>query len=234
MMSRVIKDYFTAFRWSNFREKVANTAYMIVYFTTMLPIIIDVYDSIKDTLIYYAVLLPVVHTLNSACLHIMRMPKLMYMLPLSREMKREYIVKSGIFRICFCSGVGVVCTLPLLLLESCHIFTYLLIVYNLITWSLIFCGMNERYNIEEREAWPKVAKSDCRGVIQGVNVFFTAMALIGLASMLFFDDGQVNVYANLLFAVPALIIQLPLTIKHMSYWNTAVEKAMSYETSYDK
>lgn len=234
MMGRVIKDYFAAFRWSNFNKKVSNTAYMIVYFTTILPMVAGVYEKLDYALVYYAVLIPVIHTLNSACLHIMKMPKIMYMLPLSQDMKRDYIVKSGIFRICFCSGFGIVCTLPLLFLKSCHIFTYLLIVYNLITWSLIFCGMNERYNIEEREAWSNVVKSDYRGIDQGINVFFTAMALIGLVCMLCWDGGMVNVYANLLFAVPAVLIQLPLTIKHMSYWNKAVEKAMNYETSYDK
>ena len=33
MTARIIRDYFAAFRWSNFKTKVANSLYMIVYFT---------------------------------------------------------------------------------------------------------------------------------------------------------------------------------------------------------
>lgn len=233
MTARIIRDYFAAFRWSNFKTKVANSLYMIVYFAVIFPVIMGMYEKVQYAIIYYLIAIPTIHTVNSGCLHIMKMPKQMYLVPLSQQMKREYIVKSAIFRICFCTLFGAVCTLPLVIFDMCHVITYVVIVYNILTFALIFCGMNERYNIEEREAWPQI-KSDTRGIVQGIDIVITTFSLFGIAFLLCQDEGMRNVYVNLIFIIPAILFQLPLTIKHMSYWNKAVEKAMNYEISYDK
>lgn len=233
MTGRVIKDYFTAFRWSNFKEKVAHFAYLVVYFSAILPTIVGFFETWKSALVYVLMMIPTIHILNSGSLHIMKMPKMMYMVPLTQDMKREYIVKSALFRICFCSLLGMICTLPLVLMGICRVITYVVLVYDYVTFALLLCGMNERYGIEERDAWQET-KSDCRGLIQGVNIFLTVISLFGIACMLCWDGGMVNVYANLIFIIPAILFQLPLTIKHMTYWNTAVEKALSYERSFDK
>ena len=233
MMGRVIKDYFAAFRWGNFKEKVAHFAYLVVYFSAMLPTIAGFFETWKSALVYVLMMIPTIHVLNSGSLHIMKMPKMMYMVPLTNDMKKEYIVKSAIFRICFCSFLGMICTLPLVLLGICRVITYVVMVYDYVTFALLLCGMNERYGIEERDAWQE-ARSDCRGLIQGIDMIITVISLFGIACMLSWDGGMVNVYANLLFIIPAILFQLPLTIKHMTYWNTAVEKALSYERSFDK
>lgn len=233
MMGRVIKDYFAAFRWGNFKEKVAHFAYLVVYFATILPVIGGFFDKWEYALVYFLMMIPTIHMLNSGSLHIMKMPKMMYMVPLTKEMKREYIVKSAIFRICFCSLLGMICTLPLVLLGLCGIVTYVIIVYDYVVFSLLLCGMNERYGIEERDAWQE-ARSDCRGLIQGIDMIVTVISLFGVACMLCSDVRLFPVVANWLFAIPAILFQLPLTIKHMKYWNTAVEKALNYERSFDK
>ncbi len=233
MRGLIIRNYFAAFRWDNFKTKVANSLYMIVYFSVLFPVIIGFYEKPEYAVTYYLIAIPTIHTVNSAAVHIMRMPKMMYMVPLSRDMKKEYIVKSALFRIGFCALLGVVCALPLVLLGMCRVITCIVLIYDFVTLALILCGMNERYGIEEREAYPPV-KSDCRGIIQGVNLLITIISLFGIACMLCWDDGPVNVYANLIFIIPGILVQLPLTIKHMSYWNEAVNKALAYEASYDK
>lgn len=233
MTGRIVKDYFVAFRWSNFKTKVAHFFYLNVYFSIMLPAVAGFFEKGEYALVYFLIMIPTIHIFNSGALHIMKMPKLMYMVPLTQEMKREYIVKSAIFRICFCSLLGALCTLPLVLLGICRVITYVVLVYDFVTLALIFCGMNERYSIEERETWPEV-KSDCRGIIMAVDIMLTIISIFAIACMLSWDGGQVNVYANLLFIIPAILFQLPLTIKFMSGWNKAVEKALSYEISYDK
>ncbi len=233
MTKRIVKDYFLAFRWGNFKEKVANALYMILYFTVLFPVIVGFYEKVQYVITYYLIAIPTIHIINSGALHIMRMPKLMYMVPLNENQKREYIVKSAIFRICFCTLLGTVCGLPLVLLGWCRVITYVIIVYDILTLALLFCGMNERYGVEEREKYPPV-KSDYRGIVQWVDVFLTIISIFGISCMLCWDDGPVNVYVNLVFIIPAILFQLPLTIKHMTYWKKAVEKAMHYEASYDK
>lgn len=235
MTGRVIKDYFTAFRWSNFKEKVAHFAYLVVYFFTVFPVLVGFFETWESALIYVLMMIPTIHILNSGSLHIMKMPKMMYMVPLTNDMKKEYIVKSAIFRICFCSLLGMICTLPLVFMGICRVITYVVMVYDYVIFALLLCGMNERYGIEERDAWQE-ARSDCRGLIQGIDMIITVISLFGIACMLSWDanEGKENVYENLLFIIPAILFQLPLTIKHMKYWNTAVEKALNYERSFDK
>ncbi len=216
MMGRIIKDYFGAFRWSNFKTKVANLAYMVVYFTSILPVLGGFFEKAEYALIYFMIAIPIIHIMNSSCIHTMKLPKLMYMVPLSQEMKREYIVKSTIFRICFCTGLGVICALPILLLDLCNIVTFFLIIYNALTLALLLCGMTERSSIKV------------------VNMCVTFISIFLIACMLCMDVKLMTKEVPLLFLIPAVLIQLPLTIKHMSYWNTAVDKAMSYEASYDK
>ncbi len=235
MMGRVIKDYFAAFRWGNFKGKVANFAYLIVYFFTILPTVAGFFETWESTLIYVLVMIPTIHILNSGALHIMKMPKMMYMVPLTKDMKREYIVKSAIFRICFCSFLGMICTVPLVIMGLCSVITYAVLVYDYVTFALLLCGMNERYGLEERNVWQET-RSDCRGLIQGIDMIITVISLFGIASMLSWNinEGKARVYENLIFAIPAILFQLPLTIKHMTYWDTAVDKALSYERSFDK
>lgn len=233
MTKWIIKDYFAAFKWNNFKSKVANSVYMMIYCTTFLPIIGGYFEKAEYVAVYFLMAIPLIHILNSGMLHIMRMPKLMYMLPLSHSMKRDYIVKSTIFRICFCTLLGIACTVILIALKLCGVITGILIIYNVFTLSLLFCGMNERYAIEEREKWPEV-KSDGRGLMQGIDIFVTIISSFGISAMLCSDVNLFPVRANWLFAIPAVFIQLPLTIKYMSYWNKAIEKALSYETSFDK
>ena len=233
MTKQVVKDYFLAFRWGNFKERVANFLYMVVYFSVILPCIAGFFEKWEYALVYCLMLIPTIHMLNSGAIHIMKMPKMMYMVPLTQDMKREYIIKAAMFRICFCSFLGMICTLPLVLLGLCGIITYVIIVYDYVTFALLLCGMNERYGIEERDAWQET-KSDCRGLIQGIDIVITVFSLFGIACMLCSDVKLFPVVANWLSAIPAILFQLPLTIKHMSYWNTAVEKALSYERSFDK
>lgn len=234
MTSQIIRNYFDGFRWSNFKGKVANVAYMIVYFSCILPVVAGFFEKLEYALIYFAIAIPVLHIVNSGCVHNMRMPKLMYMVPLSQNMKREYIVKSAVFRIVFCTFVGAVFALPIFILGQCSVVTYILIVYNALTLALLFCGMNERYGAEDDTKWTEIKSTTGRGVVQGVDIFFTVCAFFGITCMLCWDGGRVNEFANLIFAIPAVLIQLPLTIKYMTYWKVAVDRAMTYETSYDK
>lgn len=234
MTSQIIRDYFDGFRWNNFKGKVANAAYMIVYFSCLLPVIGGFFEKAEYALVYFAIVIPLIHVINSGCVHTMRMPKLMYMVPLSQSMKREYIVKSAIFRIVFCAFLGGVCALPIYLMGLCNILTYILIVYNVLTLALLFCGMNERYGIEDDTKWTEIKSTTTRGVVQGINVFVTIVSSFLIASMLCLDVNLMTKEAPIIFAIPAVLIQLPLTIKHMIYWKVAVDRAMTYETSYDK
>lgn len=234
MTSQIIRNYFDGFRWSNFKGKVANVAYMIVYFSCILPVVAGFFEKLEYAIVYFAIAIPVLHIVNSGCVHNMRMPKLMYMVPLSQNMKREYIVKSAVFRIVFCTFVGAVCALPIYLMGLCNILTYILIVYNVLTLALLFCGMNERYGIEDDGKWTEIKSTTVRGVVQGVNVFVTIVSSFLMACMLCMDVNLMTKEVPILFAIPAVLIQLPLTIKYMTYWKVAVDRAMTYETSYDK
>ena len=233
MTKRIVKDYFLAFRWGNYKKKVANHFFLVVYFSTILPALEGFFEKWEYALVYFLIAIPTIHMFNSGDHHIMKMPKMMYMVPLTQDMKREYIVKSAIFRICFCSLLGMVCTLILVIIGMCRAITYVVLTYEFVTFAILMCGMNERKGIEEREVKQEV-KSDYRGLIQGVNIYLTVISLFGIACIICWDEGRDNLYVNLICLILAILFQLPLTIKYMSYWNKAVEKALNYETSFDK
>lgn len=227
MTGRIIKDYFAGFKWTNFKTKVANFAYLIVYFASILPAVGGFFEKGRYAAIYLFIAIPLLHVMNSGAIHIMRLPKMLFLVPMNQEMKRQYIVRSALFRICFCAFLGLVFTVPLVLLKICDLVVAVMLMFNVLMLSMILCGINERYDAQAKKKWPEI-KSDCRGIIQGVNVFITVISSYGIACMLCWDTYVAD-WVKWIFVGVAVFVQLPLTIKHMTYWNKAVEKALSYE-----
>lgn len=231
MFKWIVRDYFAAFRWGNIKEAMKNGGvFLIIYWGCLLPSIAGFIERKEYLLTYVLIIVPTAFTALSGKLHSMNLSKVMYLCPIGRKERREYIVKSCYFRIGLTAMVSILAVLILVCVGLCDWVTSIGLMFNGIVFALLMCGIEKKKSITEKEPYPPI-EMNRQGVIEVVDVFFTLISSYGIACLLCWDT-PVSWWVKYIFLGIALVVQLPLTIAYLTYWKKAVEEATDYESSY--
>lgn len=235
MIKWVMRDYFQAFHWKNNKERYkSNRWWMYIYFIFFLPLMSSELRTFEGWLGYILIMLPFLFTMFASVLQPMAMPKLMYLCPMSRDMRREYIRKSCYFRTMVPIIMSILVVAILLISGRCNWVYAAVILLNHSTLSVLLgSGINMNGYGKPDENGKRVVHMDTGNGIIELIVMVGAMFSCFLCSC-YITYGMQSASAMEMqwwFLGMELLISLPLTICYIRNWSEAVERAIQYETS---
>ncbi len=230
MTKRVLRDYFAAFRWQKIKESQKISAWWAgIYFLTLCPAILQVYNSLTTTLLYYLIGIPFVFAMYVPTIHTMRLPKIMYLCPLNTEQRREYIIKACAVRITVSLIVDIA---SMIILLACGICDGVMAISIFMNHALISVAIGSGIN---QKGFGKITEKGDR-VINPNNkkeylemwiclvAFLTCMAHYSMV----YDLTPTLLIRIIAVGIP-LVILLPPTIAYLQFWKQAVAETMTYE-----
>lgn len=235
MMRRVIRDYFAAFRWQKMKEEnQIGSLWMIIYFTFFLPLLtLKTMRSWEGLLIFNLVTFPIMFCIFAEVLHPMVLPKMMYLCPMSREIRREYIVKAGLFRIAAPLSLGILAVVILLISGKCDWLCGIGILLNDITFcTFVGSGINTNGYRKVRENGQRIFDMDSGNGVMEIVIIVTALLMCIIYSSELTSDTPLPVWGKGILIGVVLFISVPITVHYLKGWRGAVERAISYESSY--
>ncbi|MBQ7776826.1 MAG: hypothetical protein IJ379_12990, partial [Lachnospiraceae bacterium] len=69
------------------------------------------------------------------------------------------------------------------------------------------------------------------GMVESANLLFTLLSIFFSAAVLCWDT-PVALWVEYIFVGFVVLVQIPLTVKLLTYWNQFMDRAVSYERSY--
>lgn len=231
MFKWIVRDYFAAFRWENIKEILKNGGlFVAIYLCGFIPVTGGFTEKKEYLLTYVLIAVPLAFISLSGKLHSIKLPKVMFLCPIDRNVRREYIVKSCCFRIGLHVAINALAILILVCMGLCDWVSSIVLELNSAFLTLFMLGVKKRKNSVYRDPFPstEITKESIVGIL---NVFFVIISSSGVACMLCWDT-PVAWWVKYIFLSIALVVQLPLTIAYMTYWKKAVEEAVDYESSY--
>lgn len=92
MLRKVLKDYKEGFCWSRFKEAWGVAGWwMYLYLLTIFPVIMDINEKAERLVCYYAMVIPLLFGTYSLSAVPIRLPKQMFLCPLSSEERKKYV-----------------------------------------------------------------------------------------------------------------------------------------------
>lgn len=92
MLRKVLKDYREGFRWSRFKETYHYTMlWWYMYMFCFFPIILDLNEKVEKLGGYYLVIIPLLFGMYSVAAIPIRLPKQMFLCPLTMEERKKYV-----------------------------------------------------------------------------------------------------------------------------------------------
>lgn len=231
MTKRIVRDYFTAFRWSRIKETYAKEQWwLFLYLLIILPLICQFYDTKESTLAYWMVYIPFFFAMFAAPLHPPVLPKMLYLCPMSREMRREYIVKSCYIRVCIPIVIGIVGVAILLWQGICDWICGAGILLNLVLFATMMgSGVNAKGYGKKLENGQRVMNMDtAQGIYEAISLILAYLVSM-LYAFLLATDANAMQWVKWVLIGATLLIQLPVTLKYLSYWQESVENSIYYE-----
>lgn len=232
MTKRVIRDYFAAFRWKKIKERYSNyNTWYIIYFLVLTPLWLHAERMPGGFLTYYLINVPILFCIISAGLHPMVLPKILYLCPMSKESRKEYIIKSCYVRIAIPVTMGIAGSVVLMCRGFCSRLYGAVIIMNIVILSIVLGADTSA------QGYGKIAENGQRtldfdsreGVCQGI-VTIVAM-LIGLGyQMLVQWESFLNLMGGVVLGI-VLVVELPLTILFLKDWKKRVEQLLFYENT---
>ena len=232
MTKRVIRDYFAAFRWQKIKEsQKKNEWWILIYFMALAPLILGVYDSVTGTLAYYLIIVPLLFTMFVPTIHTMKLPKIMYLCPLSMDERREYITKSCIIRIAAAVLVDIIAVMVLLVSGICDGLTAISILLNLMLLSVaIGSGINPNGygKIKGEDRGVRVIDPKDRKEFLEMWICLAAFLTCLTHYSIVRKEFDFLLVRSLALGLP-LVVTLPPTIVYLMFWKQAVAETMTYE-----
>ena len=231
MAEKIIRDYLAGFGWGRIREKYKNSGWFLyLYILSAVPMIILGKDDggklgARDVLCYYLTCIPMLFGMFSLGLHSMTLPKILYLCPMDERERKAYV--KGAYRLKIAIPVGIAVVFCTILFGAGMLDGFLAVM--VVAETLLLCctlgidagaagrwtnGGNRKQQIPGMEAW--TAGATIYGMCVGVFMMFTV-----------WQRGWVRWEKLLLLA--AVAIQLPLTLKVMSFYPKAVQNVLCYE-----
>lgn len=232
MTGRVIWDYFAAFRWRNVRECMKAYHW---YFPVYLFIVIPLFESIvsygwkTDLVRLFSLGGMAMFVVCAALLHPATMPKIMYLCPLSREQRREYVRKAWLFK----TAVPIVLTALLMtVLEACGKIGFfpgiqitVAISVLAISTSVAEQGTEKRLpsDKERRNIWEMTGD----GWIMASEILF--MLIISLMLAIYGMGQNISETDAIVIAAVSAIVEIPLTIQALRHIRRKLAEFADYE-----
>lgn len=231
MKMMIVKDYFKAFRWSVFKDVLLKSGFGIVYLWVILPFICGFMERGEHYTTFQMIFIPILFNFISGILHRMELPKAMFLCPMSDGQRRDYVVQSCVFRICFTGSVGVVFTIGMIGLGLCDVVSGVALLGNHICLALLLCGFSERKGRTEEERNRSLLEhAGLRSGVEIVDALCIILCSFGIACVLCWDTTPAP-WVKWVFLAVVLLVECPLTAYFMMGWKAAVERAISYEAS---
>lgn len=231
MTQRVIMDYFAAFRWQKIKETLKNNGWWwYVYFFTCLPLVLGAYREFEFAVVYYLLGFPMIFTMFLSVHQSMRLPKIMYLCPMSKEERKSYIINSFIVRITVPIVANILCIVLLILCGFCNPITALGIFISNVIFSVVYCsGINVNGYGRMTEKGDRVIDIDTREHFLEAGMLLVH-ALIFAFSYGMITEGFADLPVDKILSIGLpLVIELPIAIAYFRHWNDAVNRTMTYE-----
>lgn len=224
MIKNIVREYFAAFRLGNIKESYQkNNWWFFIYILTFLPMMMfsGRMKTFWQILAYYMLMLPVVFELFAVPLHPFALPKIMYLCPLTKQERREYLVKTYWMKVLFPCMVELAVVIGLaatgqydnFLLETAFILNMMLVF----SISLQTRTIGADFNMStSKDRWETAAL-----VVLLFQIIFLTVGVI--------EWEECSGVGKAFCAGVLLLLDLPLTLKVLSFWKDTVEDMMHYE-----
>ncbi len=228
----IIRDYIQGYRWVNIK-RAFDTDYgwfSLIYFTAIMPFIMDLHETKNGLLVYYVVFFNVVFHLITGNTHSVKLPKQMFLCPIDEAMRKQYITKSVLFRIISMVVLTAISSLIFVLNGFCSWTISITLILSGVVSAVANCGFDSVFGIDKNDKWK--CKYKRLGIYELVLFFAVAISVIVMVAYMCEWGNQGIWWVELLFLGTVLFIELPITIKHFDYWKSELEKSLNYEASY--
>ncbi len=231
MWKWVVRDYFAAFRWEKLKESLKGWGWMLIYFLCLWPALFDVYDSKQGALCYYVISVPFLLAIVSGSLHPIRLPKIMYLCPLTKEERKDYIRYSTIFCVVMNVLLGIIAVVILLGAKIVGLKIAGVLLWNMGITTLVFCGIAKK---KAPNANPSVLEqASASGKVAGAINFLISLSTTLVIIAIFCEEEQSMAgWAEWIFVGIVVLIQIPLMISMLKARRADMEDVASYERSY--
>lgn len=231
MITTVIKDYFQAFRSTNWEEGVLPCSFVIFPVYTVATTIFWQGKFADFSLVaLISMLLLFVFTGYSAMRHPIRLSKLMYLSPMSREERLIYLKLSYIAKIVIPEIVALVVGCMLCLLDGFSLFRLFCLLLVILFLSVSF-GRNPARNTTGRKVVRKTT------LYLGLDYYEPIVQMVSLiiGDFIIFTVSQTapfSVTEGAWILAVILLLEPILCSKIYKYAKQAIEEAADYETLY--
>ncbi len=225
----VIKDYFSNFSWYKISAamKAANW-FLVIYWIVIIPAMTGAFEKWEYALTFYLIMLPVGFRIVSGIFQRSKLPKIFYICPIERAVRRAYIERKFLFSAVVPAFVGGVAAVLLWVLQLCHPLTAGLYFFDILIISFLGQKIFTQTVEVPKDSAIQRETVESMGVIQAVAFVLSFFGVFGMWMMLDFGPS-IESWCKWIFFGIAVVLQLPLTIKGLTGWNAAVERALSYE-----
>lgn len=225
----VIKDYFGAFRWGKIKDWLKEGDWFwILYFMSILPYIMGFMEKNEYIVLYYIMMIPVGFCLISEALHENLLPKMFYLCPMEKEVRKAYIERKFIFAMIVPTILGGIFAVIMWAFSHCHPLTAIMYWVNVVILGILtssFMG-KRKVKIPKEGSNQSETVNTTSGAVVG-NLIVTLFAIVGIGMMLN-NETSIESWCKWVFVSITVFVQLPLLIKYLSGWNKAVENAVGY------
>lgn len=223
MTKNILQEYFAAFRWGRIRECYkGNNLWFFIYSITFLPFsLMGVNRSKENLAVYFLLMLPVLFHLLVLPLHPVRLPKIMYLCPMSREERRNYLKRTLEVK----TGISVLIQLlafALLFFAGRYSSFLLLLALFLGIMIILETAMQERTvgstgTLTTAWEWWET----------GTLIVYVMEYWVLLSRILWAEPCSST--EKILYPLILLAVDLPLLLKVLSFWKEKLETRISYE-----
>jgi hypothetical protein len=238
MTKQVIRDYFLAFHIGNLKEAYKNDNWWIFIYLPLMTCTWFRDEGRGHIYSQYAVMLPIVFALFQTPLFRLRLPKIMFLCPVDAAGRREYLVKQYWLKITVPVFLSLLAVITSMLWDKMSGFTAACTLAETLMFTLgisIRSGIYAPGSLTDRRAGIDMPKkyeplSVCEVLecIIGMLLMFVLMTMAGYGENFSTLEG----WERVLILFSMVFIQLPITIKIMTYLKPALADAMDYETEY--
>ena len=224
MIKNIIREYFTAFRWRRIKESYRGSNWwFFIYMLVVVPMMSvgKISESWQTALAFYGLILPIMFHLFTVPLHPFSLPKMMYLCPMTKDERRAYLKRTYSVKALFSLLAALLGAVGLMAAGGYDIF--LIAITFVLSILIIFATSLQTRAVGNGADWSK-AKDRWETV---TLIFFLLQAVVlasEVATKEMCSQTEKIVYLGIL-----LFIDLPLTLKILSFWNETVERLMYYE-----
>lgn len=178
---------------------------------------------------YYVMILAVLFVLLSARMHPLRLPKLMYLCPMSKEERRAYLHRAWRVRVTFDFAIAMIPVLIALVTGLADGWVAANVTLSVLCLGLC-SSVREMFIPGGNNGAMTLNYSGAGGVAAGIVCILSYIT--GACGLIVSpQNGGETILAGIFLGVE-LLVELPLTIKVLAGRDAAIEQALDYESVY--